>query len=142
MLYIAGPLDFRDSDSIAKRQEFIDALVEAGYNCFHPGKPYSVAIPTGDVQKTNNAVIGACDALVAFLPPDVLTVGTPIEIRYASSELFIPAVVLIPKFSLVLDTVQTVQLDYSAAKPQDVIDALQGLDVHGTTVANTNGSFY
>lgn len=60
---------------------------ERGIGVYDPGAAWTVGAqqtPDRRVQSVNNLALGRADAVVAFLPPGVPTIGVPIEIQKAA----------------------------------------------------------
>jgi dUTP pyrophosphatase len=90
-VYLAHPIDQAGHSSwLGSMLGSLNALlVQAGIGAFRPGMAYLAN--TGDpdharrINGMNNIAIHQADALVAVLPADVPTLGTPVEIGFALS---------------------------------------------------------
>lgn len=87
--YLATPIDLHRDRAVAETRDTIrDELFEMGFSAvFDPSTAWTIsaaAEPSPGLQQVNLAALGAADALVAYLPEGVPTLGVPLEIHYAS----------------------------------------------------------
>lgn len=87
--YLATPIDLHRDSGVAEMRETIrDELFEMGFSAvFDPSSAWTLhtnSKPNPGLQQVNLAALGAADALVAYLPDGVPTLGVPLEIHYAS----------------------------------------------------------
>lgn len=89
--YFAHPID-QGNPAISRRAESIaETLAHAGVSVFRPGAGHR--LPTGEhraplsdlhaVDRINVAAMEAADAVVAWLPPRIPTLGVPAEIEWS-----------------------------------------------------------
>jgi dUTP pyrophosphatase len=111
LVYLAYPIDldrgkagFIDDYQMIKNR-MID---EPGLTFYDPGRAFNAndCGPDQRVQAVNMAALTRADAVVAILPPDVPSVGTPMEIAWASAA-GIPCHVLrdAPSWALQVDNI-------------------------------------
>jgi dUTP pyrophosphatase len=87
--YLAHPIDLAGESSWLGSflGDLRAELVKAGVGAFQPGMAY--VANTGDpthaksINALNNTAIYLCESLVAVLPKDIATLGTPVEISFA-----------------------------------------------------------
>ena len=87
--YLATPIDLHRESGVAEMRETIrDELFEMGFSAvFDPSSAWTIhtnSKPNPGLQQVNLAALGAADALIAYLPEGVPTLGVPLEIHYAS----------------------------------------------------------
>lgn len=97
LVYLAGPIDAVPDCGISWRENVIDKLSARGHHTYSPAHAFFLS-PASDVMKIargdamkiarqvdaiNRLAIGQCDVVLAYLPRDYRTVGTPREIEYA-----------------------------------------------------------
>jgi dUTP pyrophosphatase len=89
LIYLAQPIDCASGQGgaldLQNKVERVVALT--GTTVFRPGTAYWQVSPTGmpssEISTINRFAIQRCSLLVAMLPADVPTLGTPVEIEYA-----------------------------------------------------------
>jgi dUTP pyrophosphatase len=90
-VYLAHPIDLAGHSSWLGSMlgDLNTLLVQAGIGAFRPGMAYLANTSTSDhverINDLNNIAIHQADALIAVLPSDVPTLGTPVEIEFALS---------------------------------------------------------
>lgn len=99
-VYFAQPIDQARGEFIAER-EIRSLMIEAGVSYFQPSRAYSLSedrtgFDTDVLDTINRAALAASDALVAFLPANVPTLGVPAEIEQALA-LNKPVVIFTPR---------------------------------------------
>jgi len=109
LVYLAHPIDqdTQPRDGWFVSEEIKRLLIDAGLSIYHPGAAFHVkgADDLDDVDSINRTALATCDAVVAWLPPGVPTLGVPAEIEWAVSQ-EIPCVI----FTTTELIVQSVQL--------------------------------
>lgn len=87
--YVAHPIDLAGESSWlgSMLADLDNLLFGAGIGAFKPGKAYltnnSDQHHAAKIDALNNRAIDQADCLVAVLPADIATLGTPVEISYA-----------------------------------------------------------
>jgi nucleoside 2-deoxyribosyltransferase len=84
VVYLAGAIDQGEASDTRRRVK--EALLAHGNAIFDPSGGWSVPTygkPSGSLQAANTALLSRCDGLLAILTPDIMTVGTVLEIHYA-----------------------------------------------------------
>ena len=91
LVYLAGPIDAAPDCGLSWREGVIDKLRARGYHTYSPAHAFFLS-PAGDMMKIarqvdtiNRLAIGRCDVVLAYLPKDCRTVGTPREVEYAKT---------------------------------------------------------
>ncbi len=90
-VYLAHPIDQAGNSSwLGSMLGDLNALlVKSGIGAFRPGMAYlantSINSHVTRINDLNNIAIHQADALIAVLPADVPTLGTPVEIEFALS---------------------------------------------------------
>lgn len=127
-VYFAQPIDQASRTSPIERDLRI-LLVDAGASLYSPSRAYSIADnPLSDLlvlDRINRAALAACDALVAWLPETVPTLGVPAEIEQALG--MGKPTVIFTSGNLALRSVQIQQWRERGALVYDE-DDLQGAD--------------
>lgn len=88
-IYLAHPIDLAGESSWLGSflGDLSALLVKAGIGAFRPGMAYLANTGNGRhsqyINEINNMAIFEADGLVAILPRDVATLGTPVEIEFA-----------------------------------------------------------
>jgi dUTP pyrophosphatase len=86
-IYFAHPIDQANRMS-SGQAEFLGvihmALAEAGISAYNPQKAHHVVGKPTNVQQINDAAMEKCDALLAYLPDGVPSIGVPMEIQRAA----------------------------------------------------------
>lgn len=101
-VYFAQPIDFTRGTPNPVAGAVFDDLTGHGYNVYRPITAWTCGgEPEPAIQRVNDGAIRHCDALVAILPPDTVTVGTPMEIQSAA-QMGKPVVVVTPLRSFAL----------------------------------------
>jgi len=83
LVYLAGPIDaITEGQANGWRRNLSEELLAAGITCYNPA---SFTFGGGSraarfVLEVNESALEKCDLLVAFIPPDVATVGTVMEL--------------------------------------------------------------
>jgi nucleoside 2-deoxyribosyltransferase len=83
IVYLAQPIDQAGTFITGTT---VIALGKAGCTVYDPRRAWSQVDGQAEVQHVNAAAIDFCDGVLAILPDDVPTVGTPIEIAYAVAQ--------------------------------------------------------
>ena len=84
VVYLAAAID--QGEAVDTRRKAKEALLAHGNAIFDPSGGWSVpkfGKPSGSLQTANFALLDRCDGLFAILTPDVMTVGTILEIHHA-----------------------------------------------------------
>jgi len=81
IIYLAHPIDRGTKPQF----QIAASLIEAGCTVYNPRSAWGKVDGQAAVQEVNKAAIDVCDGVLALLPDDVPTVGTPIEIAYAAA---------------------------------------------------------
>ena len=84
VIYLAAAIDQGQPANLAAAAKQL--LLATGHVVFDPAAGWSVpthANPSATLQKANFALLDQCDGLLAILTPDIMTVGTILEIDYA-----------------------------------------------------------
>jgi len=89
LVFLSGPIDAAPDCGLSWREGVIDKLRSRGYHTYSPAHAFFLSL-VGDamevaqqVDAINRLAIGQCDVVLAYLPKDYRTVGTPREIEYA-----------------------------------------------------------
>lgn len=89
LVYFAHPIDLVSNDEISLIARVSALASEAGLNLYRPASAYDVSVRTPEtrsaIDRVNQAALRNCDALLAVLPSEMPTLGTPIEIERAAS---------------------------------------------------------
>lgn len=88
LVYFARPIDQADGRGIGPTAVLIAAAIKSvGVSMFTPHRAYQIAdnpiSDLGIVDAINRSALGHCDAVVAYLPAGVATLGVPAEIELA-----------------------------------------------------------
>jgi hypothetical protein len=83
IVYVAQPIDQAGTFITGT---IVIALGKAGCTVYDPRRAWSQVDGQASIQEVNKAAIDACDGVLALLPDNVPTVGTPIEIAYAAAQ--------------------------------------------------------
>lgn len=84
VIYLAGAIDQGEAGDTRRKAK--EALLAHGNAIFDPSGGWSVPTygkPSGSLQAANFALLDRCDGLFAILTPDIMTVGTILEIHHA-----------------------------------------------------------
>lgn len=84
--YLAYPIDQAGGKQWEWVEKVAHYLQSKGWGSYDPGLSWTIGAkqrPDRRVMAVNNMALGRCDALVAFLPPGIASIGTPIEIDRA-----------------------------------------------------------
>lgn len=98
-VYLAHPIDQATGDAPYSGADAIeDMLGDLGVSTYRPGRAFSLGQledtnTLSTVDKINTAALAVSNVLVAWLPPDVATLGVPAEIEQAL-RLNIPTLIL------------------------------------------------
>lgn len=89
LVYLAGPIDAAPDHGFSWRESVIAKLRARGCHAYSPAHAFFLS-PAGDAMRVarqvdtiNRLAIGQCDVVLAYLPRDCRTVGTPREIEWA-----------------------------------------------------------
>ena len=89
LVFLSGPIDAALDYGLSWRKSVIGKLSVRGYHTYSPAHAFFLS-PAGDAMKIarqvdtiNRFAVGQCDVVLAYLPRDCRTVGTPREIEYA-----------------------------------------------------------
>ena len=89
LVFLSGPIDAASDYGLSWRKDVIDKLCARGYHAYSPAHAFFLSL-AGDTMKAarrvdtiNRLAINQCDVVLAYLPRDCRTVGTPREIEYA-----------------------------------------------------------
>lgn len=129
-VYFAQPIDQAREELISERK-IRNLMIEAGISYFQPSRAYSLSedrtgFDTDVLDTINRAALAASDALVAFLPVGVPTLGVPAEIEQALA-LKKPVVIFTAR-KLLSISVQIRQWAGRGASIWDVAD-IEGADI-------------
>jgi nucleoside 2-deoxyribosyltransferase len=126
MIYLAGPIDNANMACFEQRRQIKDTLKTLDHVVFDPASAWTVPINAeldGRLQDLNEKVVLACDMVVAFLVPNVLSIGTVMEIVYAH-DIGTPVVVHMPDInpSWALASLESVVITHTDT---ELIEAVQ-----------------
>lgn len=83
-VYLAHPIDQANGDTPTDVSAIAHTLALHGFSCFLPSKAwYASNESIGSIQRTNDAVLDTCDAVVVYIPHSVPTIGTILEMARA-----------------------------------------------------------
>lgn len=85
LLYWAEPID--QAVPTDKCDQYVKYANDLGWSVFRPRDAFTVSVdPTAALEAANRGVLAECDALVAWLPDGVPTIGVPAEIEAALNQ--------------------------------------------------------
>lgn len=85
-IYLARPIDRAVHLQNLQRQvdEVCTLLLEAGHTTYQPYRAWSTnKIDGSTIQNVNQYALIQCDAVVAFMPAGVYSIGVPMEVQFA-----------------------------------------------------------
>jgi nucleoside 2-deoxyribosyltransferase len=88
IVYLAGPIDNAlDNKHVKETRETLhfELRDHVVYDPAHAWSVPSIQSPRPILQEINDYALDACDIVVAFLIPNVLTIGTILEIELANT---------------------------------------------------------
>lgn len=127
-VYFAHPVDFSDSRTVVN--EIAAAMAQTSLAYYDPELAFRIPPdyePTPTLTDINRAVLSGCDAVVAYLPTGVRTIGVPREMEQAVAE---------GKPLLVLSDARTFEVSW--ALPQET-DNVRHVQVGGQQMRNAFG---
>lgn len=89
LVFLSGPIDAVPDHGLSWRENVIDKLRSRGHHTYSPAHAFFLSSVGGimgvaqQVEAINRFAISQCDVVLAYLPKDYRTVGTPREIEYA-----------------------------------------------------------
>lgn len=124
LIYFAHPIDYAAADVVRAVVDVRVQLVEAGHTVFDPGEAWRVPDDIDSrLQAVNLKVLAQADVVFAYLPPNVTTIGTVLEMVEASN-LGIPVIAVLPKPSVALLTMGDPETVWQFTDARTAVEAI------------------
>lgn len=86
-VYLGGPIDFADKNTLNERMDIMKGITRAGYNVYNPCSTFGIDPKQTDagvfVKGINDYAMDRCDIVLLVFSSTIMSVGTAAEMQVA-----------------------------------------------------------